>query len=110
MTDKIEDAIDKLLTAVLRERAARPPESSRAFEFSATPTEALIENDTVEIACLLAIERLGQSLFDAVGSTDEMRKSLDRICDRHPESSGRRTAILDAWWNGVGSDKDRWWS
>lgn len=114
---KIENALDKLLTAVLRERAEQPPREPNkplllsSFEFSAKLRRSLIEDDNpVEIACLLAIKQLGQWLFDAVGNTDEMRDSLERICARHSETYGRRVGILDAWWNGVGSDNDRWWS
>ncbi len=51
-----------------------------------------------------------QSLFDAVGNTNAMRDPLESSCDRHPESQGHRAAILDAWWNGVGSDDEQWWS
>lgn len=108
----IEHALDQLLTTVMRERATwiQSPVTPEYFDsITALPvitdTRRLLE-EPVEIACLQAITRLGQLLFDVVGSTDGMRKSLYRIGGHDTQRGG----ILDAWWHGVGSDSDRWWS
>jgi hypothetical protein len=105
----IEHALDRLLTAVLWERLrwkGRPVTVKYFDSFTLpeiTDTRRLLE-EPVEIACLQAITRLGQLLFDRVGNTDEMRKSLYRIGGGDVD----RELILDAWWDGVGSDADRW--
>ena len=42
------------------------------------------------------------------GSTDAMGASLDNIASRKPSHGGRRTDIMDKWWNGIGGEGDIW--
>lgn len=56
------------------------------------------------------LKRIGAEIHRLSGGANGMLDSFDRVCDLDPAHGGRRAAILNASWNGVGSGDDRWWS
>ena len=121
---EIEDiarALDALLVAMMEDEAKDAPVqltalSARFANLSGPiPTRAEMEltqllRQPVYFALRMAVRRLGERVFTVTGSTDGMREVADRIADMASKQSGRRLAMMDSAWDGVGSDSDRWWS
>ena len=119
--DRIENALADLLTAAIDDDARVM--QTRSDRLVATPfrmperiaTRAEIEisallDQPVGAACRQSIRRLGFRLFEVTGSTDGMRDVGERAADQDPQRYGRRVAIVDSAWNGIGNETDRWWS
>jgi hypothetical protein len=71
--------------------------------------ECIIEHPIFS-ATRAQLKKLGQELYDLVGSTDAMRNACDEIADMDKRHFGLRGTILDKAWDGVEKDKDRWWA
>lgn len=120
----IEDALHALVTAIgdhdaaqFEARASGPQEPLRAIMLGDITMESIeadrlrgIVRDPIRYALRVTLKGIGRDLFKVVGSTDAMLESLHRVADRDPVNAGRRGAIIDAAWNGLGDDGDRWWS
>ncbi len=120
-TDRIEMALADLLAAAINDDARVTQVGSGRL--AATPfrmpnrirTRAEIEistllNQPVGVACRLAVRRLGRHLFEVTESTDKMREVGERAADQDLQRYGRRVAMVDSAWAGIGSETDRWWS
>jgi hypothetical protein len=118
---KIENALDTLLTALLKERERqRKAAQSKPIELRvitcadlvAMPVfsdqeawqERILEHP-LGGALELAIHEIGEVLFKK-GGTDLMRDSLERVSARHPKTYGKRVSICDVQWDGIGG---KWW-
>ncbi len=117
----IERALDALLTAMVEDDAKRAPAPLTASSIRFTdldgpiPTRADMElrqllRQPVYSACRIGVRRLGAQAFSVTGSTDGMREIAERVADRVSGQFGRRLAMMDSAWDGVGSDADRWWA
>lgn len=95
-----------------RRAESQPPTHIYPTMWAAEPLEKLhldsIIKDPARRALKEQLKKLGQQLFDIVGSTDAMRDVADEVANLNPRKWGARAAILDKGWDGVGSDKDRW--
>jgi hypothetical protein len=116
---EIENALDTLLTALLKERArewkaAKPTELRviSAADLVQMPIlsdqeawqERIIEQPLAG-ALELAIHEIGEVLFKK-GGTDLMRASLERVASRRRKTYGKRISICDVQWEGIGG---KWW-
>jgi hypothetical protein len=112
---QIEDALDTLLTAIIkheRKRTSNPaPITLRWLDFSTEwlPGEMFLM-DPIGRSLREGVKQLGKTLFALTGSTDAMRESCERVCDRDSAHWGRRADIIDKRWDGIGEGSDRWWS
>lgn len=120
----IEDALHALVTAIgdhdaaqFEARASRPPEPLEIIAIDDITLEGIedsrlkgIVKDPVRYALRAALKETGRDMFKVVGSTDAMLDALHRVADRDPVNAGRRGAIMDSAWNGLGEGNDRWWS
>lgn len=120
----IHDAIDVLLTAYVKHKreqigVKRRSEMWRLSDYPEGKVAEFIEmvNDPLGTVYRAGITRLGQCLYERIkeeysvpGGIPEMRSSLYAIAERDAEQSGRRGAILDKLWDGVGSGSDIWYS
>lgn len=121
----LEDAIDVVLTAHLQHRRnpvgikPGPKGLIAAGEFPIGPEadRYWVTRDPLGSAYRRALQEMGQLLFELIRIEmkvempfKEMRASLYNIADRDPENQGRRAAILDKAWDGVGDDNWRWTS
>jgi len=108
------DALDVLLGSIIADRAMKPlrPGPSRSFTredldrlVGSSPAQAaalaLLDNPR-EGAFTMALKALGERLHE-IGGMRAMQQALDDVTERDPENEGRRTAILDQRWSGIGS-------
>jgi hypothetical protein len=111
-TQGIADALDAVLSAIIEERAARKT-AEGDYGWPSVPTVGKLKTrDQSRIERIAANARLGSlylavywiglQLHGAGMSSAQMADFLDEVCARHPESHGRRAAIVDARWNGIG--------
>jgi hypothetical protein len=120
----IEDALDVLLTAYV-EQKRNPVGAKQIYRkgfVSVGDVETgrrgelidMIEN-SIGFALGGSISKLGQHLFDFLkiekGLANPMREMLnsaERIAARDVDQEGRRGAILDKLFDGVGEEGNRW--
>ncbi len=114
----VERALDDLLTAIVTEDS-KPVEPSpvrvgRALDPTARPLSraesdlrALLR-EPVRTACKLAVRRLGERLFEILGSTNAMARCAERVAARDEADYQYRYDILDSAWDGIGAGNDRW--
>jgi hypothetical protein len=57
-----------------------------------------------------AIRKLGELLLELGGDIDAIRSSWYRIAELDPAHAGKRLAVMDSCWNGIGigSGKGMW--
>lgn len=114
----IEAALDALLRLAIKDDATHdeaPTATLTATPFRLDRIPTRLEFDArslarqpIGTACRQAVRRLGQHLFDRLGSTDALRDVLERVAELTPADYGRRVAIMDHAWDGVGRQGDRW--
>ena len=98
--------MDALLSAI--EHAPKPkPREQRHYsweEYEALDGRGMrsLYVNPVGIALRHGVKELGERLWEITGSTDEMRKSLDRVAELNPKTYGRRMSLMNAWWDGAG--------
>lgn len=115
---KIEDALDTLLSAIIKhDLRPRPEEPWNLTMYSAgdLAREAIenlarteegrfahrLFNDPVRAALVHAVRRLGKRLFE-IGGLQAMQDACDRVSERDPRNWDRRTNIMDKRWDGIG--------
>jgi hypothetical protein len=114
----LEGAFRHLVDALLEHRAwwdARPREKAfRLIPFvpiaeisSAASRGRDIVADPVSYALKRGIKMLGQIVYDLYGMR-VLSDMAERVCDG--PRFGERMSPVDSALNGVGKDKDRWWS
>ncbi|WP_153002988.1 hypothetical protein [Sphingomonas sanguinis] len=129
--DQLVIAATKLVDAIVEYRRPndtristvpkKEPEASKptfsvitAADLLDTDEEVLRLRDVVADPIGTALKRelhdLGQAIYDRVGSMNALTEIGDRIANADPSQYARRMSPLDSAWNGVGKDKDRWWS
>jgi hypothetical protein len=119
---QIEDALDQLLTRLLKEReqerkkraASGQPPSFRVISAAELVAEPIKSEQEVWREILIdraitgsleyAIHELGEVLFQR-GGTKLMREALERVARRNPKTSRYRASIMDKKWDGIGN---RW--
>lgn len=120
----MEDALHALITAIGDHDAARfearrsgPQEPLECIMLDDLTLESVeidrlrgIASNPVRCALRGAVKDIGRDLFRAAGNTDAMLEVLHRVANRDPVNAGRRGAIIDSAWNGLGEGTDRWWS
>lgn len=114
--DRIEDALDNLLTAAMeadRKPALLPEQGPVSAAVSVGRviealdwTQARRQADRlldrpVPTALRLAVRTLGRRL-DEIGGMKLMGDVLDRVAARAPAQEGRRIGIIERAWDGVG--------
>lgn len=123
MTDlaEVERALDALLRASIADDEAQPRGPLTATPMDWTRLEAAarmtrLERDVADLkrrplraAYRQAIRRLGQHVFDTVGSVGGMRDVLERVAEMDPSRDAYRANIMDHAWDGVGEGEQRWW-
>ena len=55
------------------------------------------------------VSGLGEGLFE-IGGTDLMRATCRKVAEIAPHQTGRRLAICNRIWNGIGAGRDVWWA
>lgn len=123
MTDveKIENALDELLTAIIEHDVRRAKLAQlQTPQIAETPvvglmTKAVDEHDLgslvqdpVRQALRYSVKRLGGHLFRLLGNTDAMRDVLERVAARDQRHYHQRANIMDKKWGGIGSGRDIW--
>ena len=69
-----------------------------------------ILQEPVYFACRLAVRRLGERLHAVAGGTNGMRDAAHRVANVHPARGAPILCMLESAWDGVGTDRDRWWA
>ena len=120
----IEDALDVLLTAYVEQK--RHPVGTKQI-YRAGPVSigdiaigrrgeliGIIEN-SIGFALRESIAKLGQHLYDFLkiekgleNPMREMLNSVERVAARDIDQEGRRAAILDKIFDGIGEGDSRW--
>lgn len=117
--EKIERAIDEVVSALVAYRLDPPTGVARALsaksgELRAIPIETLMNTDReiiqardlvegpVETGLKHSLRRLGKLVFAMVGA-DGMEEVAERVCALDPDNWGRRMSPVDSAWNGIGS-------
>lgn len=114
-------ALNELVSAIVAhdaDRAARPrPDGER---FKLVPFKAVADldrmgfealtKDPVRAALREGVKRIGREIHRLGGGTGGMLDSLAKVVDLDPANAGRRGAIMDSAFNGIGTGDDRWWS
>ncbi|MBK3397643.1 MULTISPECIES: hypothetical protein [Methylobacterium] len=119
----IDKALDTLLSAIIAhdaKRDAQPSETPLRANFvsfddlaSFPPRQADLGEmlaDPIRYGLRETVIHLGRQIFRLSGSTDAMRDALERVAEMDPRHYGYRATIMDKAWDGIGDDKDRWWS
>jgi hypothetical protein len=113
----IENGLDTLLTALLKEREKQRKASlSKPTKFRVISCADLIQmpilsdqeawqeriiEHPVAGALELAVHEIGQVLFKR-GGTDLMRDTLERVASRRRKTYCKRISICDVHWDGIG--------
>lgn len=117
----IEEALDAVLTAAA-EADRRPPLAPERGAVSAAESAfALLErmdswtkaqaathdllSRPVSELCRQAVTTFGERLFE-IGGMTLMQDALYRLAERDPANYGRRVAIMDHRWDGIGRQGD----
>lgn len=120
----VEDAIDVLLTAYLQQKL-NPVGTKQLYREGPLLLMEIADGELGQFIAIVenplgfvlrdGIFRLGQSLHDLIktelGATDPLREmvnSVERIAARDPGHEGRRGALLDKIFDGVGDENSRW--
>jgi hypothetical protein len=116
----IETALDRVLTELIEIRALEPVSPVKGRFVQELTRELLptrLQSDAralakspVPAALKQAVRTLGNVAFEEVGSVLAMRALAERVCALDQGNYGRRIAIADSAWNGIGSGEYRWWS
>jgi hypothetical protein len=111
---QIEDALDVLLTAIIKHQNKRwanrdPGKLPRLYwlgQPKRLPGESFI-NDPIGQSLRVGVTRLGQALFALTGSLAALHDACDRV-SRRGDYQGWRGDIMDKRWDGIGNGNDRW--
>jgi hypothetical protein len=114
----IETALDRVLTELIELRAsvqARPQTfmlseqimDASVSTMSRSDAEALA-HDPLQSSLKQAIRTLGQALYAEVQTIEEMRDFAERVCGLDEVNAGKRIAVVDSAWHGIGRGDDRW--
>lgn len=124
VTDRASDlamcrrALDELVTAIVRHDQERS--GKRMVErIEIVPFSKLTDPDwmavhavttnPVRAAMRLGVRRVAQVIY-GLGGMDALHDAMERVSAMDAANEGRRIAIMDSAFNGVGAGDDRWWS
>lgn len=116
---ELERALDDLVTVLVQHRRSYVPRGRRSrapgttvADLQATDDAVLeaieIADDAVNYAIKEAMHRVGQLLFDRLGSTDALGEVAERVAERGDWN--QRICPIASAFNGVGNDDDFWCS
>ena len=118
--DDIERALDALVTEIVKLKERLPPQSAEALNQAlharsgpvVTPFKVavdLIAASPVDGALRLAVRQMGEGLFRNLQSPQKMLHVARRVCSKDEPNWSRRMTVIDAAWEGVGSEADGYW-
>ncbi|NJM35296.1 MAG: hypothetical protein HC850_11950 [Rhodomicrobium sp.] len=118
--DDIERALDALVCEIVKLREMLPPQSTEALNQAlyarsgpaVTPFKVavdLIANSPVDGALRLSVRQMGEELFRNLRSPPKMMQLARRVCSKDEPNWSRRMTVIDAAWEGIGSEDDGYW-
>lgn len=117
---ELEAALNVLLEHLIEHRskdASRPLTKLAPLETAqlmSLPDEVFearyLATDPIETVLKIGITKIGQFLFDLTGSTEAMLDSAERVAGDDKNEFQRKISIVDAAWDGIGNDADRWFA
>ena len=111
----MEHALDRLVCEILNRREQLLPHSVEAVNHAqyGRPGPArthfktavdLIAEAPIEGALRLSVHHIGQMLFEHLQSQHKLLRVARRVCSLDETNWSRRMTIIDAAWQGIGSD------
>lgn len=118
--EDIERALDALLKEIIGRKGAVSDEAAEALHQAlyarsgpaATHFKVgvdLIVGSPAEGALRLAIRHIGERLFRNLQSPHKMMRLARRVCSQDEINWSRRMTIIDAAWEGIGSEATGYW-
>ncbi len=118
--DEMERALSSLVTEIVRLSETLDEDSVQALNRSLytrsgpalTPFKIavdLIASSPVDGALRFSVMQIGERLFRVLESPDKMMRVARRVCSEDEINWSRRMTIIDAAWQGIGSDRTGYW-
>lgn len=118
--DDIERALEALISEIVRMRGTLTPDSIEALNQAlyarsgpaATRFKVavdLIASSPIDGALRLSVRQIGEGLFRNLQSPQKMMRVARRVCSRDEPNWSRRMTVIDAAWQGIGSDAAGYW-
>jgi hypothetical protein len=119
--EEIEGALDALLDEITKLRGTISDETAearrQALHARSGPAVTrfkagvdLIAGSPIEGALRLSVRHIGERLFRNLQNPHKMMLLARRICSRDEANWSRRMTIIDAAWEGIGSEASGYWS
>lgn len=119
--DDMEVALHRLLGEIVQLKDNLSPTAADAIRKAlygrsgapVTPFKSsvdLIAASPIDGALRMSVRQIGEGLFRALQSPEKMLRIAKSVCSRDEVNWSRRMTIIDAAWEGIGSDADGYWS
>jgi hypothetical protein len=113
--EDMEQALDRLVGEILDRREQLLPHSAEAVNHAlyGRPGPArthfktavdLIAESPIEGALRLSVHHIGQMLFENLQSQHKLLRVARRVCSLDETNWSKRMTVIDAAWQGIGSD------
>lgn len=118
--DDMERALDALVGEIVKRKETLLPESAEALNQALytrsgpafTPFKVavdLIAVSPVDGALRLAVREIGKELFRALQDPRKLMRVARNVCSHDEANWSRRMTVIDAAWEGIGSDANGYW-
>ena len=118
--DDMERALGTLVDEIVKLKDRLSPASAKALDQALHARSGpaltrfkvavdLIANSPIDGALRFSVRQIGEGLFRALRSPQKMMHVARRICSQDEVHWSRRMTIIDAAWEGIGSDADGYW-
>ncbi len=113
--DDMEHALDRLVGEIVNLKEQHLPHSAEALNHALygrsgparTPFKTVIDliaESPVDGALRLSVHHIGQMMFDKLQSQHKLLRVARRVCSRDEPNWSKRMTVIDAAWQGIGSD------
>jgi hypothetical protein len=118
--DEMERALNSLVSEIVTLTKTPAPGSAEALTralYSRSGPELTrfkisidhIASSPVDGALRFSVTQIGQRLFQRLQSPDKMMRIARRVCSEDEANWSRRMTIIDAAWQGIGSEETGYW-
>ncbi len=118
--DDMERALNTLVSEIVKFNDTLSPASAKALDHALYARSGpaltrfkvamdLIAGSPIDGALRLSVRQIGEGLFRTLHSPQKMMRVARRVCSQDEAHWSRRMTVIDAAWEGIGSDADGYW-
>jgi hypothetical protein len=118
--DDMERALDALVGEIVKRKETLLPDSAEALNQALYARSGpaftrfkvavdLIASSPIDGALRLAVREIGVELFRTLQNPQKLMRVARSVCSHDEANWSRRMTIIDAAWEGIGSDANGYW-